>query len=322
MRGRTAKQPIRFLTTAAALLCMFANVAADSTGISLAFPVYSQYLHNGLAVNPAYSGTRGALSAFVSGEKRWMGVAGAPQRQTVSLHSPFINGRDAAGILAQFMQYGFTKTTSLYGSYAHSIDLKSGKLSFGLKAGVDMAGSNFSGIETVQPDAVFAAGDKPWVLPNIGAGVYYYSRRLFAGLAVPQFMSYRKSPGHTVQAYHRAGNYDFVITGGGLVDIGTAVKFKPSFLLQYSPDRSEKVKQFDISGNFILANCVWLGASYRTSEKALVGIAQLQLNRQLMVGLSYDYPTGFMHAARNGSAELCLRYEFGTRISAANPRYF
>ena len=304
------------------LLCLCLKVEADSTNISPAFPVYSQYLQNGLVINPAYSGTRGALSGFISYRKQWIGIAGAPNLQTLSLHTPFKNERDAVGFLAQFMQYGFTKNTSLFGSYAHIVQLEQGKLHLGMKAGIDVLNNNFFDVQTVEPDHVFTSNETPYILPNFGAGAYYYSERIFAGVSVPQFLSYRKLSTNSAQAYHRFGDYDFIITGGGLVDLNEIIKFKPSFLLQYSFNKSKKVKQFDISGNFILADMVWIGGSWRTNEKSLVGIVQLSVNQQLMIGLSYDHPLGLMNTIRNGTVEFCLRYEFGTKVSAANPRYF
>ena len=305
-----------------ALLCLFSRAEADSTSVSPAFPVYSQYLQNGLVINPAYSGARGALSGFLSYRKQWIGIAGAPNLQTISLHTPFKNDRDAVGFLAQFMQYGFTKMTSIYGSYAHNINYGNGKLSMGMNAGFNVLNNNFYDIQTVKPDKVFTSNENPYILPNFGVGAYYYDERMFAGLSIPQLLSYRKSSSNSVQAYHSFSEYDFILTGGGLFDLNDFIKLKPSFLLQYSLDKSKKVKQFDISGNLIISDLVWVGASWRTNEKAIVGIVQLQVNQQLMVGLSGDYPLGRVNAIRNGSAEFCLRYEFGTKISAANPRYF
>jgi hypothetical protein len=79
----------------------------------------------------------------------------------------------------------------------------------------------------------------------------------------------------------------------------------------------------DFNGNFILADLIWVGASWRTTEDVAVGILQLQLSQQLMLGFSYDYPVGTTNtSSKGGSAEFILRYEFGSKISAANPRYF
>ena len=93
----------------------------DSTGISLGYPVYSQYLQNGLLINPAYAGTRGALSAFMSYRMQWMGIPGAPVFQSISLNAPMKNDKVGLGIMAQFMKFGFTKSQSIYISYAYHI---------------------------------------------------------------------------------------------------------------------------------------------------------------------------------------------------------
>jgi hypothetical protein len=65
-----------------------------------------------------------------------------------------------------------------------------------------------------------------------------------------------------------------------------------------------------------------VGGSWRTSEQVAVGILQVQLNPQIMIGFSYDYPVGRMSSFSKGSTEFILRYEFGYKVSAANPRYF
>ena len=71
-----------------------------------------------------------------------------------------------------------------------------------------------------------------------------------------------------------------------------------------------------------MADLIWVGGSWRTSEEVAVGILQVQLNPQLMFGFSYDYPVGRMNSYSKGSSEFILRYEFGSKVSAANPRYF
>lgn len=299
------------------------HAAPDSTGISLGYPVYSQYLQNGLVINPAYTGSRGALSGFLSYRQQWIGTEGAPTLQSVSLHAPFKNDKVALGLLGQFMQYGYTKTSSIYASYAYHIRMAKGKLSFGLKGGVDISNSDFSKIITTTPgDRVFTSIDDPYILPNVGAGVYYFSDRLFAGFSVPQFLGYRKTGTNTVQAYHSFNEYDFIFSGGGLITFSDFFRFKPSVLVHYSLDEAVKFKQVDINGNFILADLIWIGGSWRNNEKVAVGILQLQIKPQLMFGFSYDYPVGNMNSYSKGSTEFALRYEFGSKVSAANPRYF
>jgi type IX secretion system PorP/SprF family membrane protein len=296
----------------------------DSTGISLGYPVYSQYLQNGLLINPAYAGSRGALSAFLSYRIQWMGIPDAPVFQSVSLNAPMKNDKVGLGIMAQFMQFGFTKSQSIYASYSYRISLETGKLSFGLKAGFDRSNTDYSGLlTTTKNDPVFSTNDKPYFLPNFGAGIYYYSDKLFAGVAIPAFLNYKKNTStSSVEAHHSINNYDIIFSAGGLITFSQAFKFKPSVLIDYSLERTKRLTQLDINGNFILGNLVWLGGSWRTSEQVAVGILQVQINPQLMIGFSYDYPVGRMSSYSKGSTEFILRYEFGYKVSAANPRYF
>lgn len=295
----------------------------DSARINLGFPVYSQYLQNGLVINPAYTGTRGVLSSSLSYRMQWMGTKGSPLLQSVSFHSPLKNDKVALGLLAQFMQYGTTKTTSIYGNYGYHIRLKKGKLSFGLKAGVDLSNTDYTGLLLIDPDdPVFKTNDKPLLLPNAGAGIYYFEDRFFAGLSIPSFLNYRRNSNGTATPYHSFSQYDFLISAGALFSVTPLLKIKPSVLIDYSLEETRKLNQFDVNCNFIIADLIWAGGSWRFSEQVAVAIVQVQLNQQLMFGFSYDYPAGRMNSYSKGSTEFVLRYEFRYKVSAANPRYF
>jgi len=301
----------------------FGQTNPDSGRIILGYPVYSQYLHNGLMINPAYAGSREAMSTAVSYRMQWMGIADAPKLQTISLHTPLKNDKVALGLKASFMQYGVTRSTSVYGIYAYHIRMAKGKLSLGLKAGVDFSNTDYTGLLGItRPDPVFTDTDKPYMLPNAGAGVYYFSRRLFAGVSVPSFLFYKNTGNGNTQAYHSFDEYDFIFSAGGLITFSQTFKFKPSVLIDYSMHDSKHINQLDINGNFIISDLIWVGGSYRTTEQVAVGMFQLQINPQLMFGVSYDYPAGRMNSYSKGSSELFLRYEFGSKVSAANPRYF
>jgi type IX secretion system PorP/SprF family membrane protein len=310
------------------LLSIFTSVPGqaipDSTGISLGYPVYSQYLQNGLLINPAYAGSRGALSAFLSYRMQWMGIPDAPVFQSVSLNTPMKNDKVGLGLMAQFMKFGLTKSQSIYASYSYRISFGKGKLSFGLKGGFDRSNTDYSGIlTTTKNDPVFIANDKPYFLPNVGAGIYYFSDKLFAGVSIPAFLSYKKNTTtSSVEAHHSINQYDLIFSGGGLITFSQVLKFKPSVLIDYSLDKTKRLTQFDLNANFIIGDLIWVGGSWRTSEQVVVGIIQVQLNPQLMFGFSYDYPVGRMNTYSKGSSEFILRYEFGYKVSTANPRYF
>lgn len=293
----------------------------DDSRISLGYPVYSQYLQNGLMINPAYAGSREALSAMISHRSQWMGVDGGPLLQSFSLHSPMKNDKVALGFKAQFMQYGVTKESSVFAVYAYHIRIAGGKLSFGLSGGVDVSNTIYSTIQNITvPDPVFIDNDKAYILPNVSAGAYYFSKKFFVGLSVPAFMSYNNTGNGKVELNRSINGYSFIASTGGLITFSDAVKFKPSALVEYSV--LNKLDKLDINGNLILADMVWIGASWRSTEEVLVGLIQANITPQFMFGFSYDFPIGRMSTITKGSMEIALRYEFGSKVSASDPRYF
>ncbi len=294
------------------------------TRISLMYPVYSQYLHNGLVINPAYAGTREALSFFLSGRMQWFGIEGAPVFQTASLQTLLKNNKIGLGVSGQFFKYGFTRATSAYADYAYHIMINKSRLSMGLRAGFDMSNTDYTGIRLINPgDPVFMTNDKPYLLPNVGAGILFTGKNFFAGAAVPSFLSYLKSSSGEV-SFDTFTDFDIVATAGALISFSRAFRFKPSFLIDY-PVQKQNAKnniRFDLNGNFIFFDFLWLGASWRTHEEVIVGIIQFQITPQLMFGYSYDYPSGSLGTYSKGSHEVVLRYELGYKVSATNPRYF
>ncbi len=292
----------------------------DPFRISLAYPVYSQYLQNGLLINPAYAGSRDALSLFASFRKQWLGVDRAPTYQTLSMHSLLKNNHVALGLTLQTLQYGYTKGTSVYADYAYHVNIGRSKLSMGLKAGFDMANSDYSGINLIDgTDGAFAGSNK-YFMPNVGAGVYFYNNKFFVGAAVPTFLSYEKSSVGKV-SLGTFTQFDVQATAGVLIKFADVLKFKPSVFVDYSLDKTKNMR-IDLNANFIICDLIWVGGSWRNSEKVAVGIFQVQVNPQMMFGFSYDYPVGAGSTYPKGSVEGSLRYEFGYKVSAANPRYF
>ncbi|HUW91892.1 MAG TPA: type IX secretion system membrane protein PorP/SprF [Bacteroidales bacterium] len=283
-------------------------------------PITSQYLTNGLIINPAYAGSRGALSTNLSYRKQWARIQGAPTFQNMSLHSP-INKKEkvSLGLLAEYNTFGVTKDIGIYGFYAYNISLGHGRLSMGLKGGIDLSNTNYNNLEFIDPNDPLFMGSSSYKLPNIGAGFYYYTDKIFIGLSVPSILSYRRDEADQFKVHPDYNILKTYFSTGALITFSEGFKVKPSVLLRYS--LSEPL-EIDLNTNFIIADVFWIGGSYRVAEKAAVGLIDLQVTRQLKIGYSYDYQTGHLNKYTSGTHEVSLRYEFEFSVSAASPRYF
>ena len=272
---------------------------------------------NGLALNPAYAGSRDVFNITLGYRNQWVGFDGAPVSQTLSTHTPLNNEKIALGIFLHNEKIDVRNNTSLYINYAYRMQVGKGKLSLGLKAGGINRSANWSGLSLHDPgDVVFSGPGTSDMLPNFGFGAYYYSGRYFLGASVPFFLSDSTKNG-TAVSYHDMKNYNYLVSGGMLTGSG-AVKIKPSFLLKYSPLNPVQV---DANLSVILGDLIWLGASYRM-ENTFIGLIKLQISDQLRLGYTYDHSVGHLSRFNNGSHEIVLIYDFIYRVNAENPRYF
>lgn len=299
---------------------MYGQTEGTEQNISFAYPVYSQYLQNGLVINPAYAGSRDVLSFFTSGRKQWGDIDGAPMLESVSFHSMLKNDRVGLGLTGQFLQYGVTQQISIFGAYAYHLRVGSGKLALGLRGGVDYSKNDYSLLKDIDPDDVFPPDGNTYLKGNVGFGTYYYNKKYFIGLAIPSFLGYASNQAGDI-VMKPFSNMDIQVSAGMLITFSPAFKLKPSLFMDYSTDPTKPMR-IDLNANLIIYDFVWVGGSYRTSENVAVGILQLQVTPQLMVGYSRDFPLGSMGGYWEASNEVILRFEFGKKMSASNPRYF
>ncbi len=280
------------------------------------FPVYSQYMLNGLALNPAYAGSRDALNISVGYRNQWVGFEGAPESQTFSTHTPLRNQNIALGLHIFNEKIDVRNNISIFSNYAWRFNAGRGRLAFGLKGGLTIRNANWNKIRVHDPGDISFTETTQDLIPNFGFGVYYHTNTFFAGASIPMFLSDSLNNGD-VAVFHDPGNYNYLFTTG-IVLGREGFRVKPSVLLKYEQNSPLQV---DANLSFIFSNFLWVGASYRI-EDVLVGLVKFQLSEQLRIGYTYDYSLGTLNKYNNGSHEIMLIYDFIYRARAVSPRYF
>lgn len=283
------------------------------------FPVYSQYMMNGLSINPAYAGSREVLSTSFLYRRQWVGFEGAPTIFSMGAHMPVRNQKMAVGLQVFNESIGIERNTGLFGNYAYRIQTGKGKLSLGLKAGFNLvkALENKVILKDRIIDHAFDNTEETAFMPNFGFGLYYFTSGYFAGVSVPSILNYRNGSTESATAFNE---YNVLLTGGYLFKINDQFKVKPSTLVKY---QSGSQPQADMNVNFIFFrdDLLWLGLSYRSSE-ALVSLIEVQVSRKFRIGYSYDYSIGSMSKYNSGSHEIMIRYEWREKVDTLNPLYF
>ena len=156
------------------------------------------------------------------------------------------------------------------------------------------------------------------ILPNIGAGAYYYQENFYFGISSPKLIENSITSNDAKQVRH------YFAIAGYVMDISQYVKFKPTVLLKYV---SSAPVVADFSANFLLWEKLWLGASYRTQD-ALGMILQFQFSPKLRGGYAYEYPLSSINQAIGGplqaTHELMIGFDIPTtsRTRFRSIRYF
>ncbi len=293
----------------------------SAVAFSQQMPAISQYMFNGLVLNPAYAGSKPFTSATLMVRKQWAGFKGSPTTQTASIHGALENKKVGLGLFISNDHAGVTNRNDMYGSYSYHIATGNGQLALGLQGGFSYLKSLVSDLEVNDPnDPVYAVNTVSNVLPNFGAGAYYYSELFYAGFSVPSLLSYNpdQSLSLDIEGSHRITRH-YYLTSGYVFSLGEQVKLKPSILLKYVKNAP---LQLDLNANLLLNNIVWIGASYRTGD-AIALIGEYQLTKKLRIGYSFDYTLTKLRSYSAGSHEFMLGYDFGYQVpKLKTPRYF
>jgi type IX secretion system PorP/SprF family membrane protein len=295
---------------------------ASFRGTAQQHPLFSHYMFNGLYINPAYAGSKEFVSTTFIARKQWTGFEGSPTTQIASLHAPLNDRKVGLGVVISNDHIGITNQTDLYGSYAYHLPLKNNsKLALGVSGGFSYFKSKFSDLIVWDTDdPVYEKNSLSNILPNFGAGAYFYSNKFYAGLSVPQIISYDPDQvfHFNLEKVHKVSRH-YYLTSGTIITTGGELKFRPSFLVKYATNAPV---QYDINLNILISDIIWLGASYRSND-AIVALLEYQVNKKLRVGYSYDLTLSEIRTYSTGSHEIVIGYDFGFNVlKMKTPRYF
>jgi len=282
-------------------------------------PVFSTYMYNGLALNPAYAGSLNLFSAIFTNRNQWVNIEGAPVYQSLTAHSVFKDNQIGAGLNVVRDVVGVHEQYSVYGSGAYKIRMSKGILSMGLQAGFDQRTSDFNQLDLFDQDDQFLVYAENFN-PNFGVGLYFANRDFFIGGSIPYILTptIYEIEGSATQG--RSSRY-YYVNGGFVKDLTSNIKINPSVLLRIQ-DRSPIA--FDINANLIFNEIVYAGLSYRSGDSFSV-MTQLILNENFRVAYAYDIPISDLNGFTAGSHEILLNYRIRLKLSKKDglcPVYF
>ena len=311
MKGKNKKnmKKIQYIFFAAALLLSTLNSYAQQE------PKFTHYMYNTLSFNPAYAGSRDAMSILGLGRFQWVGLDGAPITQTFQVHSPIVKGLNM-GLSFVNDKIGPTSNSNLNIDLAYRFNLGKGhRLSIGIKGGVDFLENRLSSLIIDQPNDPLFSQNVSLTLPNAGIGIYYDHTNFYAGFSIPKLVEHRINGGNADLKRH----YYFIV--GGYIPVSKTIDLKPTALVKVV---AGSPVQIDGTLEMIFVKKVSIGAFYRSLD-GVGAILGYNILPNFRIGYSFDWPlTEISRAGQYGSHEVMFRYDlrFTKTNKIVSPRYF
>ena len=264
--------------------------------------MFTQYMFNGLAINPAYSSVDDALSFTGIYRQQWTGFEGAPNTQSFTVHSPLKGSNTSVGLMLTRDHIGEVITENgAHITISQRVKLDDiTYLAAGLMGGVNNYKARYSSLydQTSGSDPLF--GDQVERQMELGFGLMFFTDDFYLGFSSPFFIS-KNISGNGTGVNNRP---HLLLTGGYLIPLGEKLKLKPYGLAKYV--RGSPL-QVDLNASLLIAETLWVGASWRSFD-SVDALAQVEVTKNIQIGYSYDFTTSALKNTNKGSHEFMLKY--------------
>lgn len=290
-------------------------------------PQFSQYQFNQMVINPAYAGSRDALSAVVNVRQQWSGFDGAPRTQAFSLHGPLKKKRIGLGLSGYADQIGPKKTVGVYGSFAYILPITNKlKLSFGLRGGIVSYNFDWSKISYQNPNegpSNFSPQSQHTIV-DVDAGLFLKSNSFYCGISVTHLngakiynenISVINTPTTYNLNYNLNTHMFFIISKG--FKLSENLVFNPTIMIK----TVKGITTSDINVNFLIKQRVWIGTFYR-GENSIGALLQVYVTEKLRIGYAYDVSMSHVQRQLGSGHEIMIGFDFNTvKSKMLSPRY-
>lgn len=299
-------------------------------------PQFSQYMFNGLHVNPGYAGYKNEGYVQSTYRSQWINFPGAPKTFSVTADLSANEGRMGFGLSFLNDQIGPTESKVALLTYSYRIQV--GYKSF-LGLGVSTGFSEYmldpsKLVTNDADDSLIPGGIVRKAVPNLNSGLFFHNDRYYAGLSVYNMIGKASLRSEDVAlAYH---DFHYFLTFGAMYRLSDGVQLKPSVLMKHTKGSPTS---FDLNAMFLLRERIWLGGAFRSNTRAfddrlqprqelnkrtaLVGLFEVFMTENLRLGYAYDHNLNVLNNFRNNSHELSLGYYLRpSRTVMKNPRWF
>lgn len=277
----------------------------------------SQYLFNGLLLNPAYAGSHSYINSTLLQRSQWTQFEGAPVTSVMAIDGPMTAEDLGLGLLVTLDEIGVTSQLDVSVNFAYRLDMPVGKLAFGLRAGATSYRAAIQDVEVWDPtDPVFSGNEIRELIPKFGFGAYYYNEIFYVGGSIPVLYAMDDAIQNGEEDYFKR---HLMLTSGLVLFPSDRITLKPSVLLKYVKTAP---LELDLNLHALFDEKFWLGVGYRSGASA-VAMIEYQISPTIRTGYAHDFAVNGLRTFAGGSHEIMIGLDLGASdAKTRSPRYF
>ncbi|MFO7869036.1 MAG: type IX secretion system membrane protein PorP/SprF [Bacteroidales bacterium] len=284
----------------------FISVSAQQT------PIYTMYMLNDFAINPAIAGTDDFMKAQVNRRYQYVGIDGAPLTTSFSVHGNLDVLSMGWGGHVYKDTYGPFSKFGAYGAYAYRIALdRSTDLSFGVNVGLINYSINTSSFVTINNEPHLDPDQYSFIKPDATLGVYIKSRDYYAGITADQLFNNKLSVLEVDDTIRVDGALNRLTThvslmGGYHYRLSYGFVMEPNLVLRKSP---RTPLQVEATARLVYDKTAWAGIGYRSGDAVtlLLGYA---FEKKYYFAYAYDITYSQLRKDSYGTHEIMIGVRF------------
>lgn len=300
---------------------------------------FSQYMFNGIYINPAYAGYKEEFNLHSFYRNQWVGIEGAPKSMSLAVDAVANEGNVGLAFQVTSDRIGAQNSLAFFGNYAYRLRVgnsENARLSFGLAGGLvqnSIDGTKLSAIDL--NDNRIPVDFRSSLYPDAKIGVFYADEKWYAGASADNLIGQYVVKQSNQDVYFPTPRPHYYLTAGALLPINESLQLKPSFLLK---DDRGGPSNLDVNAFFLIADKIWLGGSYRTAvnlydksylqkdlvkKNAIVAMTEFFVTPQVRFGYAFDYSLTNIAGYSAGTHEISVGFYFRSKqVRMFTPRSF
>lgn len=299
------------------IIVYFILIFATTNSFSQQELQMSNYLFDGIFLNPAYTGSKDFIRFSAMYRHQWTTFPGAPRTGMFGANIPLQHDNMGIGLQIVTDHIGVTSLNEFYATYAYQVRFKKNMaLGIGLRAGVSVYSTRLSDLK------VWDAGDQEFsnnitntVIPKFGIGLYFHGENFYAGISIPTIWAYdnQHSPNIDIDKSSWLRRH-YYLSGAYVFKLPKELSLKPSVLLKYVVNAPF---QADLTLTLGYKEIVFLSFGYRTNA-AVIGMLEVRPIKFLRIAYAFDFSTSKYLSVYGGTTH---EFMLGVDLIRNNPKY-